>query len=57
MTLESREFDCKDCGLHIYSIVDDKSKPMERCATCQWIQDQNCTPEERKKLREFLNKK
>jgi hypothetical protein len=32
------EFDCIDCGYHIFAwgSIDNK---MERCATCQWIQE------------------
>jgi bisphosphoglycerate-dependent phosphoglycerate mutase len=33
-TLEVHEFDCEDCGCHVYIWADDKAT---RCLVCTWI--------------------
>jgi hypothetical protein len=31
------EFDCRDCGVHVYGFGRDTPPTPLRCATCQWI--------------------
>jgi hypothetical protein len=54
--LMPREFDCVDCGGHIFSFSGRKD-PVEPnlCATCDWLRTVK-DPIERAKLRQLLRK-
>ena len=45
------EFDCPDCGNHIYS-TPRRVPPPTGCATCQWLNEYVSDPEEREAIRQ-----
>jgi hypothetical protein len=47
------EFDCGDCGVHVYEFGREAPPAPPRCAVCQWLAD-IADPVEREKLRVFL---
>ena len=50
------EFDCIDCGIHVVAFnYLAAANSQDLCFTCQWIRSIE-DPEEREKLRAFLNK-
>jgi hypothetical protein len=49
----TREFDCADCGTHVYSYGEAAANDQDICATCQWLRDVE-DPEDREMLRAFL---
>jgi hypothetical protein len=53
VAVNSREFDCADCGRHVvsFAIFDPAGPP--RCMSCDWIR-RNLTPEHHAAARERL---
>ena len=45
------EFDCPDCGNHIYS-APKREPPPTVCCTCQWLNEYVSDPEEREAIRQ-----
>jgi hypothetical protein len=49
VTLEPKEFDCLDCGVHVYSWADDEA---ECCLVCTWIRSiPDITPDQEAEIR------
>jgi hypothetical protein len=47
--MEPSEFDCTDCGVHVYSWV---GRTSDRCMVCQWIRNRpELTKEEINEIR------
>lgn len=39
MSETAHEFDCPDCGAHVFAVGFVPTKLPTRCAVCQWIMD------------------
>lgn len=51
---EPREFDCRDCGIHVVSwALHPAANDQDICAECQWLRGIE-DPQQREELRKFL---
>lgn len=49
------EFDCVDCGAHVYALNIPSSHSRDRCAQCEWVTAHATSAEHEAYLREFLD--
>lgn len=52
---EPREYDCRDCGVHVFQYLASAANDQEICATCLWLREID-DPEEREALRKLLSR-
>ena len=48
-----REWDCIDCGVHVYAMGHVPTPQPERCAVCQWLAEVP-DPADREAMREHI---